>query len=111
MLERRAALNLLDAAGGARCVPAAASRWRNRSALSYYLTGEILRALVACGGDLDAACRSLAVDDPPPQLVARARRVVEALRESGGDAAKARRRFGKLPPEYDEALERAVGVV
>jgi hypothetical protein len=79
-----------------------------RSALAYYVTGEILRALVDAGGDAAAAARSLAGDpDLEPRVASRVQRVVEALRASES-AASARRRFGKLPGEYAAAVERAL---
>ncbi len=78
-----------------------------RSALTYYVTGEILRALVESNGDVEAAARSVAED---PELVARVaprvRKVVEMLRAGRGDDQVCRR-FSKLPADYQDTLERA----
>jgi hypothetical protein len=80
-----------------------------RSALSYYVTGEILRALAANGGDAGAAARSVAGDAASERRVAaRVARLIDALRECRGDAAAARRHFTKLPAEYESALEQAI---
>ena len=80
-----------------------------RSALSYYVAGEILRALTESGGDAGAAARQVAGS---AQLLARVTprvtRLIEALRACRGDVAIARRRFAKLPAEYGTLLERAV---
>ncbi|MBI1799505.1 MAG: sigma-54-dependent Fis family transcriptional regulator [Candidatus Eisenbacteria bacterium] len=77
-----------------------------RAALAYYLTGEILRALADTEGDEHAAARRVALD---PALVGRVeprvRRVCEALRAAGGDPARLRRAFGKLPAEYHALLD------
>jgi transcriptional regulator with GAF, ATPase, and Fis domain len=78
-----------------------------RSALSYYLTGEILEALVAANGDPEKAARAIAGDDDLVDRVApRVRKVCEALEAAGGRAGL-QRVFGKLPGGYDEALTRA----
>ena len=77
-----------------------------RSALAYYLTGEILRALIDADGDQDAAARSLALEpELVPRVAPRVRRVCESLRAAGGDPASLKRAFGKLPAEYLELLE------
>jgi len=81
-----------------------------RSALTYYLTGEILRELVVAGGDAEAATRALAPgEDLAPRAAARVRRVVEALHAGGGPAAT-RRRFAKLPAGYERVLEQALAL-
>ena len=78
-----------------------------RSALTYYLTGEILEALVAERGDVEAAARAIASDDElVPRAAARVRRVVAALHDGG--VAAARRRFTKLPAGYERALDQAL---
>jgi transcriptional regulator with GAF, ATPase, and Fis domain len=78
-----------------------------RSALSYYLTGEILEALVAANGDPEKAARAIAGDEELVDRVApRVRKVCEALKAAGGRAGL-QRVFGKLPGGYDEALTRA----
>ena len=77
-----------------------------RSALSYYLTGEILRALAEHRGSASAASRSVAGDeDLESRVRPRVEKIVAALR-STRELAVARRRFGKLPSEYQEALAR-----
>jgi transcriptional regulator with GAF, ATPase, and Fis domain len=79
-----------------------------RSAVSYYVTGEILRALAEAAGDADSAARAIAADEELlPRVAARVGKVVAALRSCRGDPLRARRRFGKLPSGYEEALERA----
>jgi hypothetical protein len=78
-----------------------------RSALGYYLTGEILRALAEHRGNATAAARSVAGDeDLEARVRPRVEKIVEALRASR-ELPGARRRFGKLPNEYQEALARA----
>ncbi len=78
-----------------------------RSALSYYLTGEILRAVVECGGDAEEAARRVAGDDDlAARVVGRAQKVVDLLRESESQAAL-RRRFAKLPADYQDVLASA----
>jgi len=78
-----------------------------RSALSYYLTGEILKALVASGGDLESAAQAIAGDeDPGARVSPRVRKVWEALGAARG-AGDLERQFGKLPAEYEPALARA----
>jgi DNA-binding NtrC family response regulator len=107
---RRSRFNLVDAARrlarekrAGRSVPIT-----ERSALSYYVTGEILRAIVASGGDAGAATRAIAGEpDLEPRVSPRVARVLEALKASGS-LASARRRFGKLPAEYGKSLERAL---
>ncbi len=75
-----------------------------RSALSYYLTGEILRALVAAGGDLEAAALAIAGDDEAGlRVLPRVRKLWQTLAASDGPAAL-KRQFGKLPADYEEAL-------
>jgi hypothetical protein len=81
-----------------------------RSALTYYLTGEILRALVAADGDVEAATLAIASGrELAPRAAARVRRVAEALRGPGGSAAT-RRRFAKLPAGYERVLEQALAL-
>jgi transcriptional regulator with GAF, ATPase, and Fis domain len=78
-----------------------------RSALSYYLTGEILRALVERDGDAQAAARSLAGDEAlEERVLARVRKVAAAVSSERGLPA-VKRRFGKLPADYAQVLERA----
>jgi transcriptional regulator with GAF, ATPase, and Fis domain len=78
-----------------------------RSALSYYLTGEILRALVASGGDVGAAALAIAGDDEAgPRVLPRVRKLWDTLAASDGPAAL-ERQFGKLPADYEEALASA----
>ncbi|MEO5617310.1 MAG: hypothetical protein ABIS67_06035, partial [Candidatus Eisenbacteria bacterium] len=80
-----------------------------RSALSYYVVGEILNALADAGGDTRRATSVIASDEDLESRVApRVAKVAEALRQSGGDPAKARRRFAKLPAGYEDALARAL---
>jgi transcriptional regulator with GAF, ATPase, and Fis domain len=80
-----------------------------RSALSYYVVGEILNALADARGDTAAATTAIASDQELEARVApRVAKVAAALRASGGDPARARRRFGKLPAGYEEALARAL---
>ena len=82
-----------------------------RSALSYYLTGEILRALVESEGDPYAAARDLAGDDElVPRVAGRVRKVCETLRGARGDVAGVRRRFAKLPAGYEVVLKRATAL-
>jgi DNA-binding NtrC family response regulator len=78
-----------------------------RSALSYYLTGEILRALAGARGDGAFAAQALGrEDDLASRLRGRIGKVEEALR--GADTlADARERFAKLPAGYESALEDA----
>ena len=78
-----------------------------RSALAYYLTGEILKALAAADGDLEVAARAIAGDeDPEPRVLPRVKKVWEVLARAA-DAAGLKRSFGKLPAGYEEALARA----
>ena len=80
-----------------------------RSALSYYVAGEILRALAEGDGDAGAAARRVAGDeDLLGRVTPRVTRLIEALRACRGDLAAARRRFAKLPAEYEPMLERAI---
>jgi transcriptional regulator with AAA-type ATPase domain len=79
-----------------------------RSALSYYVAGEILRALAESAGDAEAAARHVAGGAPLAHVTPRVTRLIEALRACRGDLAAARRRFAKLPAEYETLLERAV---
>ena len=79
-----------------------------RSALSYYLTGEILCALAEAGGDTDAAARALAGDeDLIPRVEGRVRKIWDTLRTAEGDATALRRHFAKLPAGYEAPLRRA----
>jgi len=79
-----------------------------RSALSYYLTGEILRALAETGGDPDVAARRVAGDeDSVARVAGRVRKIVDVLRATRGEEEPLRRRFAKLPAGYEEYLERA----
>ena len=79
-----------------------------RSALSYYVSGEILRALAEAGGDAEAAARAVAGDPAlEARVLSRVHRVCELLRASSGGPETLRRRFGKLPAGYEDALESA----
>jgi two-component system response regulator FlrC len=83
-----------------------------RSAISYYVTGEILSALVAAEGDADAAARAIAGDEELlPRVAARVAKVIEAVRAADGDRSAMRRRFGKLPAGYEGALERVAKLI
>jgi transcriptional regulator with GAF, ATPase, and Fis domain len=79
-----------------------------RSALAYYLTGEILRALVEHDGDQLAAAEAVAGD---PEMAGRVRgrvaKVCEALHAARGRYEALAGRFAKLPAGYEETLERA----
>jgi len=80
-----------------------------RSALSYYVTGEILRALAESEFDAAAAARRVAGDeDLLARVTPRVTKVVEALRACRGNPAAARRRFAKLPAGYEPVLERTI---
>jgi transcriptional regulator with GAF, ATPase, and Fis domain len=82
-----------------------------RSALSYYLTGEILRALVESDGDPYAATRTLAGDDElMPRVAGRVRKVCDTLRDARGDPSVVRRHFAKLPAGYETLLSRAAAL-
>jgi transcriptional regulator with GAF, ATPase, and Fis domain len=86
-----------------------------RSALAYYLQGEMLRALASHEGNVQAAAREIAGDeDLMPRVSARMAKLVEELRACGaggnGDDAL-RRRFAKLPRGYMEALVEAARCV
>jgi transcriptional regulator with GAF, ATPase, and Fis domain len=103
--------NLVEAARGLRREERAGRPvpLSERSALSYYVTGEILRALAASSGDPGAAARAVAgSEELVPRIAARVGRLIEALRACDGDMAAARRRFAKLPDEYDSALKTAI---
>ncbi len=78
-----------------------------RSALSYYLAGEMLRALAESGGDVERATEVIAREDELRGRVrSRVRKAAEAL--AGCDSLEAaRRRFAKLPAGYEAALEAA----
>ena len=83
-----------------------------RSTLTHYLTGEIVRALADARGDVAAAALALAADDElPPRLLPRVRKVLDTLREArarrAGTGAGTRALLGKLPDEYRGDLERA----
>ncbi len=81
-----------------------------RSALSYYLTGEILRALVEAGGDAAQAAKSLAGDEElEARMLPRVQKVREALANVGGNGDPGR--FGKLPADYDAVLKQAEQLV
>ena len=77
-----------------------------RSALSYYLVGEILRALAESEGDADAASRAIAGSDELTDRIApRVAKICEALRSVRG--AELKRTFNKLPAGYEDILTRA----
>jgi transcriptional regulator with GAF, ATPase, and Fis domain len=80
-----------------------------RSALSYYVTGEILRALAESGGDAEAAALQVAGgEELRGRVASRVTRLLESLRACRGDLAAARRRFAKLPAGYEPMLERMI---
>jgi transcriptional regulator with GAF, ATPase, and Fis domain len=75
-----------------------------RSALTYYLVGEILRALVEAEGDVDEAARAVAGDDELVASVApRVKKVCDILRQMRGEA-DLKHSFAKLPAGYEEIL-------
>jgi len=105
--SRAARFNLIDAARDLQRQRQGGQRppISERSALTYYLTGEILRALTESAGDEDVAARSVALEpDLVPRVASRVHRVCEALREADGQGSL-RRAFGKLPAEYQPLLE------
>ena len=79
-----------------------------RSALSYYVAGEILRALAESGDPGEAARRVAGGDELLDRVTPRVARMIETLRACRGDRAAARRHFAKLPAEYADLLERAI---
>jgi transcriptional regulator with GAF, ATPase, and Fis domain len=82
-----------------------------RSALSYYLVGEVLRALVETEGDVEAAAREVAgCEDLAPRVLSRVNKVCQVLRASSSEASL-KRSFGKLPAGYEDILARAHRVV
>jgi transcriptional regulator with GAF, ATPase, and Fis domain len=79
-----------------------------RSALSYYLTGEILRVLAEQDGDAEATARVIGHDeDLTAKVRSRVLKVAETLAQVAGDDEALRRKFGKLPAGYEEALSAA----
>jgi transcriptional regulator with GAF, ATPase, and Fis domain len=111
---RRARFNLIAAARELQRRKRAghATPLTERSALAYYLSGEILRALIESAGDEDAAARSLAADpELVPRVAQRVSRACDALRSANGDLPSLRRAFGKLPAEYQPLLAEATRVV
>ncbi|HKQ59122.1 MAG TPA: sigma-54 dependent transcriptional regulator [Candidatus Eisenbacteria bacterium] len=77
-----------------------------RSALSYYLVGEILRALVEAEGDEKAATRVIAGSEELVERIApRVGKICEALRTVRG--AELKQTFNKLPAGYEDILTRA----
>ena len=83
-----------------------------RSALAYYLTGEILRAFVTAKGDVDAAARAVAgEDDLVPRVATRIMKVREGILAARGDREALRGRFAKLPSDYSGVLEQASRLV
>jgi transcriptional regulator with GAF, ATPase, and Fis domain len=82
-----------------------------RSALSYYLTAEILRALAEHGGDASAAAATIAGDEElATRVLARVRKVRDAVAEAE-NADSLARRLSKLPAGYEEVVERAFEAV
>ncbi|MBI1796033.1 MAG: sigma-54-dependent Fis family transcriptional regulator [Candidatus Eisenbacteria bacterium] len=78
-----------------------------RSALSYYLVGEVLRALVESEGDAEAAAREVAgSEDLTPKVLSRVHKVIEVLRATRGEE-NLKHCFGKLPAGYEDILQRA----
>jgi len=104
---RAARFNLVEAERRLHRAKRAGARppMAERSALSYWLAGETLRALAAAGGDAERAARALAGDDEDllPRARARVERALGALR-AARDLAAARRAFARVPPEYDADL-------
>ncbi len=83
-----------------------------RSALGYYLQGEMLRALVDCEGDADQAASRLVADDEDlaPRVKPRLTKLVDELRAAAASGARGEaleRQFGKLPRVYADALHQA----
>ena len=75
-----------------------------RSALSYYMVGEILRALVEAEGDEAKAAYALAgSDELVARIAPRVTKISEALRAARGEASL-RQSFAKLPAGYEEIL-------
>jgi transcriptional regulator with GAF, ATPase, and Fis domain len=82
-----------------------------RSALSYYLTGEILRALAEHRGDVAAAAAALGRDeDLSRRVMGRVQKVADAI-GAAKDEEALRVRFAKLPAGYEEALSAAWNAV
>jgi transcriptional regulator with GAF, ATPase, and Fis domain len=82
-----------------------------RSALSYYMVGEMLRLLVESEGDTAAAARAVAgSEDLLPRVLPRVQKVVDALRAAQADD-DLKRIFNKLPAGYEEILQRAHRIV
>ena len=78
-----------------------------RSALSYYLVGEILRALVEAEGDAANAARAVAgCDDLVERIAPRVNKICEVLRGVRGES-NLKTSFAKLPAGYEEILLRA----
>ena len=78
-----------------------------RSALSYYLVGEILRAIVEAEGDVEEAARNVAgSDELVPRVLPRVRKICEVLNTPEGQA-NLKRSFVKLPAGYEDILMRA----
>ena len=78
-----------------------------RSALSYYLFGEILRALVEAEGDAAAAARAVAgCEDLVDRVAPRVNKICDVLRTVRGEA-NLKQSFSKLPAGYEEILMRA----
>jgi len=78
-----------------------------RSALSYYLVGEILRALVEAEGDAEEAARAVAgSEDLVARIAPRVNKICEVLRAVRGEA-RLKHSFSKLPAGYEEILLRA----
>ncbi len=82
-----------------------------RSALTYYLGGEILRALVESEGDSEAAARSVAgSEELVPRVLPRVLKICEVLRRPGGETSL-KQSFAKLPAGYEDILMRAYRMV
>src|SRR5262249_25235332 len=82
-----------------------------RSALSYYLAGEILRALGEAEGDVGDAARNVGGNEElVPRVLPRVQRVCEVLCQPGGEAS-VKRSFAKLPAGYEDILMRAQKVM
>jgi hypothetical protein len=78
-----------------------------RSALSYYLVGEILRALVEAEGDAAKAARAVAgSEELEGRIAPRVNKICDVLRGVRGEAAL-KHSFSKLPAGYEEILLRA----
>ena len=111
---RKAHFNLVEAEGllkrrsrAGQPVPV-----KERSALAYYVTGEILRALVDAAGNEALAAAAIAGDEVQiRRVIPRVAKVCEALRAVHGGDGDLHRHFAKLPAGYKADLEGAYRLV